>query len=467
MAKPVAAFYLLPTRAWELLVGAVVVFALPRLEARPVSPLWRELGSALGLLMLVAAIIGFDKDTPFPGLFALVPTVGTALILAFAQPSTSVGRLLCSPPLVKVGLISYSAYLWHQPLLALVRHEAIREPSAWILGGALMVSIALAYLSWRYVETPFRRPGVVSRRQIFWFSALGLVFFGAVGWVGAANRGFADRLPPALSDADADMPRSDNGWCFYSVDSNARLAVGAAGTRCWVGQAEAPVKALLFGDSFAGQYEPFWDRVGRQSGVAVHSLTTNWCFPSLGGGFIGPTTSVAYEQCRYNRAMVEREVARYDFVVLAGHWAKVRNADEMRATLELVDWLNSRGKFVVVMPSPRLYDGNIAAYFRKAYLRGSTFDAAAVGVERDQAARTAFEELKSRLADRDRVLLIEREDLFTVNGQLSDVMPSGVPFSLDGSHISIAGSKAAAESFLKSEGYRRLEKMLAGAAAAR
>lgn len=465
--KPVAAFYLLPTRAWELLVGALIVFMSPRIDAQMARRFVPDIGAGLGLVMILVAVIWFDKSTPFPGLYALLPTVGTALIISFARPQTAVGRCLGWTPFVKVGAISYSAYLWHQPLLAFVRHEALQPPTQWLLGAVVVVSLGLAYFSWRFVETPFRTPGVFSRRQIFVFSGLGLAFFGGVGWVGASHHGFADRLPPALTAADADMARSDNGWCFYSVDSDTRLKLGQAGAQCWLGRRDSPAKALLFGDSFAGQYEPLWDRVGQGAGFAVHALTTNWCFPALGDAFIGPKTSVAYEQCQFNRAWVERDIGRYDFVVVSGHWAKVATLDDLRATLAFIDWLCSRVKFVVVMPSPRLYDSNIAAYYLKAYLRGTTFDPTIVGVERDRVAQAAHERLKTGLAGRSNVLLLRREDLFSVNGQVSDVMPSGVPFSLEGSHISVAGSQAAATAFMQSEAWGRFQQMLAGTSASR
>jgi peptidoglycan/LPS O-acetylase OafA/YrhL len=460
--KPVAAFYLLPTRAWELLLGSLVVFVVPKIDALLNNQVVAEIAAALGLMLISYAILWFDKSTPFPGAWALVPTVGTVLILAFARPATRVGRLLGWGPFVKMGLISYSAYLWHQPLIAFVRHEAVSAPGPGLLAAVIATSLVLAHVSWRYVESPFRARGVFSRRQIFVFSAVGLLFFGGVGVVGAVNKGFADRLPAASRGADADMARSDSGWCFYSIDANAALKVGSAGTTCWLGERAAHTKALLVGDSFAGQYEPLWDVVGRRSGFAVNSITTNWCFPALGDEFIGPKTSIAYRQCQFNRAFVGSEIGRYDFVVVAGHWMKVANLDQLKATMEFIDWLSARVRFVVVMPSPRLYDADIAAYYKKSHIRGSAFDPRKVGVERDRQAEAANRALSARVAGRGNVLMLDRADLFSIDGHVSDVTEAGVPFSLEGTHISVAGAQAAAAGFMRSGAYVRFEQLLRG-----
>lgn len=149
-SKPSAAFFFLPTRGWELLVGAVVAAYLLNFEPKVAPPLRQVLG-ATGLLMILAAVLMYDKSTPFPGGYALLPTLGAALVILFGTQGTLAFRVLCAKPMVVIGLISYSAYLWHQPLLAFDRHADMGMP---ILMVAL--SLILAFLSWKYVELPFR-----------------------------------------------------------------------------------------------------------------------------------------------------------------------------------------------------------------------------------------------------------------------------------------------------------------------
>ncbi len=151
MAWPAATFYLLPTRGWELLIGALIALYLAGRDAVEVSPAVRRFGSLLGLLMIAYGVVAFDKATPYPSLYALAPTLGTALIILFATPQTEVGKLLGSKLLVGVGLVSYSAYLWHQPLFAFARHISMSEPGGVTLSGLAVLSFLLAYVSWRFV----------------------------------------------------------------------------------------------------------------------------------------------------------------------------------------------------------------------------------------------------------------------------------------------------------------------------
>ena len=97
----------------------------------------------------------FNKDTPFPGLYTLVPTIGAALIILYTSQKTIVGKLLGSKVFVGIGLISYSAYLWHQPLFSFAKHRSFGAPSQTLLIALSIASLTLAYFSWKYVETPF------------------------------------------------------------------------------------------------------------------------------------------------------------------------------------------------------------------------------------------------------------------------------------------------------------------------
>lgn len=204
---PTATFYLLPTRGWELAIGACIAFyVLQRKDT--FSKLLshktvKEVVGALGLLMIGYAVFTFNESIPFPSVYTLLPTIGTGLIIVFSSSQTIVGRLLSTKPLVALGLISYSAYLWHQPLLVFARHRSLAEPSELTFVILAFLSIPFAYLSWRYVEKPFRTKGVFSRKMIFSYSIIGSVAFFVIGLVGHFTNGFDSRASSSGFTADA------------------------------------------------------------------------------------------------------------------------------------------------------------------------------------------------------------------------------------------------------------------------
>ncbi|MBJ6611533.1 MAG: acyltransferase [Candidatus Thiothrix moscowensis] len=181
-----ANFYLLPSRAWELMLGALAAFYLQknRVEQGTLA----QIASLLGLGLLLVAIFGLHEGVPFPSLYALLPTLGAVLLIMFATPATWVGRWLGKRVLVGIGLISYSAYLWHQPLFVFARMQATEEPSAVFMAGLIVLTLLLAYASWRWVEQPFRERSRFTRQQIFAMAALGSVLLVVTGvWLVAAE----------------------------------------------------------------------------------------------------------------------------------------------------------------------------------------------------------------------------------------------------------------------------------------
>lgn len=459
-AKPEATFYLLPTRGWELLIGAFAAFYLRSNRRINFSRFSHELGSTLGLALLVYATFFYTKQTPFPSLYTLTPALGAVLIILFANPKTMTGRLLGSRILVGIGLISYSAYLWHQPLFAFAKHRSLDEPGKPLMTLLSIVAMVLAYFSWKYIETPFRNKQRFDRRQIFFWSAVGSLFFIGLGLTGTITKGFPSRAPTTVSLPELEMPQIDNGWCFYSVDSIKNLNVGAKGLDCWLGDKNSNKKGIFFGDSFAGQYEPLWQAVGLDSKVSLHVITTNWCYPSSNEEFTGPHSSRALQQCLFNRKYLLDNIQKYDFVVLGGSWGTVLTQNKMNGALDLIKLAATKSKLVVLMPTPKQFDVDAMFLFKRSLMFKADFDLGRVSTEKDIKAKEANQMLASMASKFDNVLYIDRESMFSANGSPSDLTKDQIPFSLDGRHISVYGSKAAAESFMKSPQYQELQRRL-------
>ncbi|PPS62624.1 acyltransferase family protein [Pseudomonas sp. BRM28] len=192
--SPDAIFYLLHARCWELIVGALVAFYCYYQRHNISSGVFGQLLGMIGLVMVGLSVFRFDEKTPFPGAYALIPVIGSVLIIVFADSKTLVGRILSLKPVVFVGLISYSAYLWHQPLFAFARLGETEKLGIDKVAFLIGLTLALAYISWRYVEAPFRSKDKISRRKIFAYSAAGSVAFLAIGLTGYHTNGFENRL---------------------------------------------------------------------------------------------------------------------------------------------------------------------------------------------------------------------------------------------------------------------------------
>lgn len=171
-------FFMITSRAWELGAGALAVLAEPRLRASVPKGTAQGL-AALGLVMAVVAL-PFDRGQNGPALFALIPVTGMCLMLMFGSTGGPAGQLLTLPPLVWIGLVSYSAYLFHQPIFAFTRLVRLEPPPAWLMLALIVPVFLLAWLSWRFVEQPFRdRRRIGTRALLAGWGAATLVVVGA------------------------------------------------------------------------------------------------------------------------------------------------------------------------------------------------------------------------------------------------------------------------------------------------
>ena len=278
---PMAAFYLPLTRAWELLAGALAAWysrgAAPAYHLRS----WQPWAAWLGLLM-VLGVLSVPYSLPWPVLTVTAPLVaGTVLMLSFARDDVLVARLLRTRPLVWVGLLSYSAYLWHQPLFAFARHGLINLAgiTAWVGIGIVLL---LSWLSWRWVEQPFRGKCSKVSNQAMLRLVLGggLVFscFAAIAWCtnGMPGRYTSQELA-MVSYSQANFNRFTVGYRVGDCFLDEHTTVPHFGDACGVKEAS---DWLVWGDSHAAAlYQGF--SIGPSDGVRWAQYTASGCPPLL------------------------------------------------------------------------------------------------------------------------------------------------------------------------------------------
>ena len=161
------------------MVGASVALLMRR-QTLEISAAWCNVLSLIGIAAVASAFYFFEPDTPHPSVLTLVPILGTALIIRFTRPKRPVGIVLSNRYVVGLGLISYSVYLWHYPIFALTRTHLTNEDNFVLFGGPSVLSVPLGYLSWSFIERPFRDRKAISRRQIFTYAGASTVTIVAV-----------------------------------------------------------------------------------------------------------------------------------------------------------------------------------------------------------------------------------------------------------------------------------------------
>ncbi|MEO8374110.1 MAG: acyltransferase family protein [Sphingomonas bacterium] len=309
---PSAAFYLLPSRGWELLIGALLSqkgFPAVRRSATA------EAVAATGLAMVVGSALFLSSSSSFPGANALFPCVGAALIIhaGSGAPGTAVARLLGWGVVRWIGLISYSLYLWHWPLIVFTKYELmVSELPPVVEVGVAAVTFLAAWLSWRFVERPFRSKRV-SRRGIFVasLSAIGVFFVaGAVLFIGdgAAFR-FAGKPIPEIARADHPLP--GEAHCFLEAGFESW-----GGANCYLSRKDGAT-TLIWSDSHGYQYRnAIRDLIGPKVTGNILLYSSAGCLPLF------DVTISRRPHCRSNNDYMRKLVKAYhvDRVVLVGHW---------------------------------------------------------------------------------------------------------------------------------------------------
>lgn len=448
------AFYMIPTRAWEMLAGGLVYAYFDNFKLKSQV---RVIFEVVGFSLIALSLVIFNIKTPWPGLAAFIPVLGSVLILIAANDKSILTK---SMPMQWIGNASYSIYLWHWPIVFYLMYFGVQRDYLWIFCG-IALSILLGWFSYKYIETPSRKylnsksiaAGylIILGVTITLFLLFSLIFI-KNGFNGRADKKYLETVE------NIEMPLPTNGWCFYSVDSIRSLSVGKEILECKVGQlpALAKSKALLFGDSHAGHNIPFWDYVGKDLNIEVQPITTNWCYPGLSDSFPGNKNSPAYDQCKFNRKFLLENIEKYDLIILAGSWGSVASkAEYLKDFEELLKISSSINKPIMVMASPYRFSNNIGLSYKRAIWLGRDFYIKKYeNPKDDELVFSGNEKIKLLVTKYENVIFLDRNTLY--GKSLAD--QSGVPYALDqNGHMSIFGSKASAKKFETSLIYRDLE----------
>jgi hypothetical protein len=431
---PNATFYLPFTRTWELAAGGLLALPLnhPRL-----TRLARELMSLCGAALILGSILLIDSDMPFPGLLAVPPCLGAVLILMAGRDGTSlVGRVLSVKPLTFIGLISYSLYLWHWPIIVFQRNDTflmagLSERLDKVL--VILVSLAVATLSWRFVEQPFRtgrlRPSNARLVKILGTAVSCVLAAGIVGW---GSQGFPARFTnqelriASYLKYDADGPWRV-GKCFLS----GRSAAADIAPEC-LSIAPNQKNVLLLGDSHAAQ---MWSGLSSAyPDINFLEATASDCFPTVRHSISEAPKCSAIMDRMYQDFLSNHRVDR---VLLVARW-KSGLLDNVDVTL---DWFTAHHIEVTLVGPSAVFDSPVPRLLISA-LRHD--DPTSVQNHMDASIR-ALDESMAQLAARHGAEYLSMLDLYCPGGVCRLTDARGMPIIFDQEHWTADSSRHFAE----------------------
>lgn len=276
--RPEATFYLLPTRAWELFLGAIAGAFVPYFQVRR----WLRHGAAaLGMGLLAVGLYAYDGGISFPGTFALLPCLGAvALILAGTGEGSWLSPVVSSKPAVYLGRISYSLYLVHWPLRVFGAAQAEPYDDVW-RWSLFVVSIAAASALYALVEDPIRRGTLLPRQKPFvWAYALSAAGIIALGLTGVVSQGWSFRFSPEVRDLVAYTEDQDHGRRACEATHNLKVDL----PECRLGDPQAEVGWLILGDSHAWALSEAMSRALDEQNLAGILAFGHACLPVQGMG---------------------------------------------------------------------------------------------------------------------------------------------------------------------------------------
>lgn len=429
--KPDFSFYMLPTRAWELMAGALLAIgAVPAVRHRVA----REAVSWIGLAAILGAVLLYDETTSFPGLAALPPVLGAAALIHCA-PGTLVGRLLGWRPVVFIGLISYSLYLWHWPIIVFTEYATDAPLAGWRTVAVVVASLVLATLSWRFVERPFRSTQRVPAPRLFRMAGATAAVVAAVCAVAMVGNGWPARFSPAALAMDA--ARNDSSprrkQCHWEQgagpDTRAPCTLGA----------NVEPDVALWGDSHGVELAYALGELAGQRQRSIAQLTASSCPPVQGIEVPGRTGCAAANRKALAWLQAHPGIRT---VVLAGYWANDAIASNPRVPAGLtatVEALQAAGKRVVLVgavpPNP------VSVRIRLAHLAERGALAEAKGI-RPAALAERMAYLTPTIARlRDRGVTVVDPAATMCTPSFCAIQQDGKALYFDAHHLSLTGAR--------------------------
>ena len=434
------AYYLLPSRCWQLLAGGVVyLFPL----TKNTNPIIKKSLFYSGLLAILVASIFISKYYIWPGYLAIIPVLVACLVL---QAEDDNSFITANPVLAKVGLWSYSIYLWHWPLVVIKQLFALSITWVYL---AIPLAVFLGFLSYQLVETRFKyKPQNITQllNSIPVYSCVLAGLFGC--YIYFTNGKNANEFLMSNSHILI-YPQHCTKECLNKTKLN-----------CFLGSPEKKTIGLLWGDSYAGNLEGFIMKIfkGKNSIIsrAIHAfpIGLNSNINNLFLHVPKLARNIRIENCKLKREITIKEIYNqyYDIIFLASLGGIESNI------IETIDFCAKHAKLVYFFSAPINYSTHVTNTFTRSQV--SKFYPQDL-IRNDESSQAINKKFKQAIAAKNytNVFFVDRETLYgSENPQ--DLTPEGLPYTFDTGHLTEIGSINFAKNFMKSKLYIPLKKLL-------
>lgn len=368
------AYYMLHTRSGGLLLGAgLAILHRDYKSAREFNSVTAVIA---GTLLILWTAISVDSSSVFPGINSAIPSVGAFLVIAggtgFKRNIAS--KIYSFKLVVWIGLISFSMYLWHWPVIAYCNYLGV-ELTPFIQTSIFICVTVLSVLSLLLLENPTRKS------KIGFLLSLTVINIGFVAIalllsvISSRTNGFEGRFDGKslnVGKLDLSYPGIDNGWCHVSAAGVNGIKFTEKLANCFIGEKSSSRQGLFIGDSNAGHYSPFVDDLARKAGFKVRQLSTSSCWPTRVEKGIGENADV----CLNFRKIINKEIPKkkYDFIVVGNNWERDNRAYSYRTEdfISLFRFYAQNAKKVIILAQMPEWMSNPAACYQRGQCNASS-----------------------------------------------------------------------------------------------
>lgn len=451
-----AAYYLLPTRFFELLLGSCLAIYWNKLP-KP-SVLMSHLLSVIGLTLIIASALILTKYSLFPGFNALYPTIGAALLIY--STNGVINNILSYKPIVYTGNISYSLYLWHWPLFVFFRYTSVELTLAVQLL-AITLTYLLSILSYTYIEKPLRYMKVYSFRKVSINMYLIPSFLLIVlALAGIYLKGYPNRFSPEVNI----MEQAINSFASKSrkgCHDAFRNSINLPQEHCKFGEINKPKGSFfIFGDSHANHLVPFFDKLAKKSALVGQDYTLDRCLPVQGLNWGSNLYMATKCRERNDQAIEHIKNEKFNYVILAASWpyqttkrifsdGEVTDIAEIKKIFKnkLSDTINSivsSGAIPIIVEDTPTLNGKSPKCPIKYQVFNEQLDCGIKYIE-----NAMLKEIFSELKVNNPSILVINPRLLYCNGENCKMTLNGLPLYRDDDHLNEIGAKLLATEYLK------------------